>query len=265
MSTHPSAGDRSIVAVTFDFWNTLVRDTGGIREARLDAAAEALDAVGGRRVDRAELEAAFERAWDAYVADWQANRPTGADHAVRRMIELLEIDDAAGEPLLAVFTDPPSGWHPPLTDNVADCLAELRDAGVAIGIICDVGLTPSTRLRRYLVDHGVLDHFDHWSFSDEVGVFKPDRRIFEHARDGLQEATGRTFEAGEMAHIGDLRRTDVAGARAFGALAVRYSGANDDPGDAEAGTDTVEGDLVVTDHAFLAAALGLAEPRPVTD
>jgi FMN phosphatase YigB (HAD superfamily) len=84
-------------------------------------------------------------------------------------------------------------------------------------------MTPSTSLRRYLDAHGVLEHFDHWSFSDEVGVYKPDRRIFEHALGGL----GVT-EPGRVAHVGDLRRTDVAGARGMGMHAIRFAGINDD-------------------------------------
>ena len=79
-------------------------------------------------------------------------------------------------------------------------------------------MTPSTSLRRQLERHGLLDYFDHWSFSDEVGWYKPAPQIFEHALAGL----GVT-EPARAAHVGDLRRTDVAGARAHGLLSVRYS------------------------------------------
>jgi FMN phosphatase YigB (HAD superfamily) len=90
----------------------------------------------------------------------------------------------------------------------------------------------------------VLALFDHWSFSDEVGWYKPDRRIFEHALAGLGGV-----DPGRAAHVGDIRRTDVAGAQAMGMLAVRYCGISDD-------TDSgPEGDVVVADHAHLSAAL----------
>ena len=59
------------------------------------------------------------------------------------------------------------------------------------------------------------------------------------------------------AHVGDLRRTDIAGAQALGIVAVRYSGVFDDPGSPTDGTDEVEGDHVVGDHADLPAALGI--------
>src|SRR6185437_7984696 len=88
------------------------------------------------------------------------------------------------------------------TEGIEECLAALRDAGVRIGIICDVGITPSVTLRRHLEDRGLLGYFAHWSFSDEVGVYKPDPVIFRHALAGLG-----VIDPADAAHVGDLRRT----------------------------------------------------------
>ena len=112
-------------------------------------------------------------------------------------------------------------------------------------------MTPSTILREHLEKHGLLEWFDHWSFSDEVGVYKPDRRIFDHALAGLGGV-----DPAEAAHIGDLRRTDIAGAKALGITAVRYTGVFDDP----PAEGLPEADLVVADHADLATALLSADP-----
>ncbi|MBI2708240.1 MAG: hypothetical protein HYX34_00885, partial [Actinobacteria bacterium] len=60
------------------------------------------------------------------------------------------------------------------------------------------------------------------------------------------------------AHVGDLRRTDVAGAQALGILAVRYSGVFDDPPPPDG--PPVEADHVIADHAELPAVLGLGVP-----
>ena len=257
------------LAVTFDFWNTLVCDTGGIRKHRLDACAAIL-AEAGATVDRGDLEVAFQRSFDVYERHWHDNVPFRAADAVQLILADLELARGAGSPvvdgletsfadLVSAFTDPPEGFVPPLTDNVAGCLAVLRDAGVRLGIICDVGMTPGRTLRRYLANHEVIDCFDHWSFSDEVGVFKPDPVIFAHALDGLASALGAPVPRRRAVHVGDLRRTDVAGAKAFGMGAVRYAGVFDDPGDADLGTDTMEADAVVTDHAVLPAVLGVTE------
>ena len=134
-----------------------------------------------------------------------------------------------------------------LAEGAEDCLRTLKDAGVKLGIICDVGYTPSSTLREHLIRHGVLPLFDHWSFSDEVGAYKPSPVIFQHALDGLG---GPAPE--RVAHVGDLRRTDVAGARAMGMVAVRYTGISDDDTQPEP-----EADHVIAHLAELPAVLGL--------
>lgn len=236
-------------AVTFDFWETLVRsDKGAFRVARRAALAEEL-AAHGLPAELDAIDAAFEHAVSRFNASWEANEQFTGHHAAELILEHLGHDPSpqVRERLVESYLDAGAELPIPLTDHVADTLRSLREAGVRLGIICDVGLTPSRTLRRILDGHGVLELFDHWSFSDEVGFYKPDARIFHHALDGLGGVAPE-----RAAHVGDLRRTDVAGARAMGIRSVRYSGANDD--------DPVHGpeaDVVVTDHADLLAALGL--------
>jgi len=131
-----------------------------------------------------------------------------------------------------------------LTPGMAEAIGVLVASGVRVGIICDVGLTPSITLRRALDHHGLLVQFGHWAFSDEVGVYKPDAAIFEHALAGLGGVA-----PDRAAHVGDLRRTDVAGARAMGMTAVRYRGVADDP------TEGPEGHHVLMDHVDLPGLL----------
>ncbi len=94
----------------------------------------------------------------------------------------------------------------------------------------------------------MLRFFDHWSFSDEVGCFKPWPAVFEHALEGLG-----IDDASSVAHVGDSRRTDVAGAQAMGMTAVRYTYFVDAP--AHTGP---EAHHVLDDHAKLAPALGIS-------
>ncbi|CAN5865364.1 hypothetical protein BH24ACT3_BH24ACT3_07580 [soil metagenome] len=240
-----------VSAVTFDYWNTLVREDAGKRDHRLDAWLGLLEGE-GMAVERERLGAAFAANWRAFDERWKANRPFGAADAAEFILGELgysvppELNDA----LVATFTEP-GERRPELTPNVAATLRRLQGAGVRIGIICDVGLTPSPVLRRFLADHSVLDAFDHWSFSDEVGCYKPSPDIFDHALAGLGVDDPAT-----AAHVGDLRRTDVAGARAAGMVAVRYRGIFDDPGP-EDDPAPPEGHHVVTDHAELPEVLGI--------
>ncbi|MCU1369919.1 MAG: HAD-superfamily hydrolase, subfamily variant 1 [Ilumatobacteraceae bacterium] len=242
-------------AVTFDFWNTLLdAETAGIRDRRLTAKLGVL-AEAGFDVDGEIVRGAMRHAGQQFDRRWRENQYYGAQHAIDDIVEQLGIDASpelrAG--LLATITDPDPAHDPKPTPHIGEALEGLRSAGIRIGIICDVGLAPSTTLRRFLVGHGLLEYFDHWSFSDEVGTFKPDPAIFDHALTGLGG-----IAPGEAAHVGDLRRTDIAGAQGHGVFAVRYAGIFGDPGRAEDGSDGVEGDAVIADHADLLAALGLA-------
>ncbi len=241
-----------VEVVTFDFWNTLVVEDPTIFAIR-KAAWETILADAGRVVTGAAIDEAMHRSWEAYVAAWKANVGFSAFEAVEVALGHLGHGDVARpvvDALLDIYRNPPSDRFPTLTANITACLAQLHAAGIRVGIICDVGLTPSPVLRRYLEQQDVLDYFHHWSFSDEVGVFKPDPRIFAHALEGLGAPKPE-----HAAHVGDLRRTDVAGARAYGMVSVRYTGVADDP--LLDGAPVVEADLVVADHAALPAALGL--------
>ena len=212
-------------------------------------------------LDVPRVNAAFEHGWQAYRKAWQSNEPFSAVEAVPLMLGYLGVETAPPsviDELLAVIVDPPAERRPPLTPHIAETLAALKDAGLRLCIICDVGLTPSTALRRWLDAHGVLQYFDHWSFSDEVGVFKPAPEIFRHALDGLSAAAGRAIEPARATHVGDLRRTDIAGAQAAGMTAVRYTGVADDPvSGGIAGDCDAEGDFVMADHADLPGLLGI--------
>jgi putative hydrolase of the HAD superfamily len=233
-------------AVTFDYWNTIVRADADQGTYRVRAwREEYLDA--GHDVDEETIRAAFRTAWDEHHASWLRNEQYLGARAGELAIDLvaLPVDPATRTRLVERFLTAGEEAGFTLCDGVDTTLEELRRRGVRLGIICDVGFTPSSGLRRMLAGFGLLDHFEGWSFSDDVGWYKPAREIFEHAL-GYLAATPHT-----TVHVGDLRRTDVAGARAMGMTSVRYRGANDDEGPGP------EGDHVLDDHAALMDALAL--------
>ena len=242
---------RQVEAVTFDFWETLVlTNNAGTRSARAAAIHEALGRY-GYNIDGDALELAFEHCFGLFNEAWRDNRQFTARDAGEIVLERLAagIVGEAREAGIAAFAEGAAGIDVRLADHVEETLIALKEREIRLGIICDVGLTPSPALRGYLAAHGVLDLFDYWSFSDEVGAYKPDRRIFEHALAGLGG-----IEVARAVHVGDLRRTDVAGSKSMGMTSVRYRGAFDDPAVANA----LEGDHVIDDHADLLAVLGLA-------
>ena len=122
-----------------------------------------------------------------------------------------------------------------------EAVRRLRHRGFRLGIVSDTGFRPGRVLRRQLSEVGILDCFEPGglAFSDEVGVPKPDPRIFERALSGLD------VTAAEAVHVGDLKFTDVAGARSAGMRVVRFTGCADDL------EDGPEADAVISSHAEL--------------
>jgi putative hydrolase of the HAD superfamily len=266
----PILSPTSLTAVTFDFWDTLVHAPREVatRVMRSQHLADALEAV-GIPTDPAALDLAIDEVRRAFDRAWSGNRQFHAPDAVKVLLASLGEEPAgvppAGRAALVRAIRGDDRQVPALTPNVAPTLARLKAGGLRLGIVCDVGFAPSTVLRGHLRHHGVLHLFDHWSFSDEVGAYKPHAAIFQHALEGLG-----VDDPGTAAHVGDLRRTDVAGARAFGMVSVRYTGSNDDDGipvdgdrvrrgrsELEA-TDHIEADHVLADHAQLPTLLGVA-------
>jgi HAD superfamily hydrolase (TIGR01549 family) len=241
-----------IRAVTFDYWNTLVATSNQALYERRAEDWHALLTEGGHSVTVDAIGTAFSGSWDSFRDAWRANRQYVTADGVDRVLELLElaVSPELRDLLIDRYGDAGLATELELAPNLIPALDRLQGAGVRIGIICDVGMSPGTTLRKNLEHFGVLDRFDHHSFSDEVGVYKPDPSIFEHALGGLRS------EPHQSAHVGDLRRTDIAGARAAGWTSVRYAGLYDDDG-GEDDLAHVEADHIITDHLELPDVLGL--------
>lgn len=245
-----------IEAVTFDYWETLVSEGAGI-DAEEDGSMNSRQLRvwsqilrdAGIPVDDVAIEQAFRYNWEVFHECWRANVQHGPREGTPLMCEFLGIDPPTEVHEVLVESFAVVGREAPLqlAPHIETCLRDLRDAGVRLGIICDVGMTYSPTLRARLEDFGVLELFDHWSFSDEVGSFKPFPEVFEHALGGLG-----VEDPSRSAHVGDGRRTDMAGALAMGMIAVRYTHFNDPPADTGP-----EGNHVVDDHAKIPATLGL--------
>jgi FMN phosphatase YigB (HAD superfamily) len=232
-------------AVTFDFWNTVMwEEPGSLRTARLEVWPGTL---GDPVPAPAALQEAHDAAHRAYEQAWREGRQFTVDDAAELIASRLGGLPEGAVPLLVEgYCEAGRRAAVHMSEGVRDCLQELRAAGIRLGIVCDIGLTPSHVVRELLHRHGLLELFDDTAFSDEVGHYKPDRRIFEHALAGLGGV-----EPERAAHVGDRRRTDVAGARAMGMTTVRYNRVHDE---VDGGP---EADHVVNDLAELPVVLGV--------
>lgn len=240
-------------AVTFDCWQTLMVevDPAQGRRARIElVAACARDA--GRPISQQGAREVLDAALRRHHQSWHAQVATGASEVAHWALESLQLPGATVAELA-----PDLGRA--LARASLDCemralvgaratLERLAEAEIRRALICDTGLSSGEVVRQLLARLELLDLLEVQIFSDELGVAKPHARMFESALRPLGVA------AADATHVGDLRRTDIAGARAVGMRSVRIRDHFDDP------SPHAEADAVADSHAHLCEILGLS-PR----
>jgi putative hydrolase of the HAD superfamily len=232
-------GFAGIRTVTFDCWGTLIVD------ARADLAraqrVEAIGAICGVE-EAGRAEALLNEAWAVHFDHWVAGRQWGSGGMASWIAErTLGGTDGVATRLTEAFEEAALRTGIGVVDAAEETLASLKESGYAIALVCDTGFTPGRVVRRLFAQHDLPGHIDAWAFSDEVGVPKPAQAMFEAA---LGAAGGRPG-----VHVGDLRRTDVAGARGAGLSSVRFTGVWDDT------SDLLDADVVIQDLRELAGLL----------
>ena len=238
-----------IKAVTFDFWETLVRDSPeNLRQQRALRIQALHRVLAGSGIGEPEVAEAYDRSERVLVERfWGRHRDPSIAEQVRLVLETVSpgvsraMPPALFEEALAGYIEPVLHVPPELTPGAADAVRGLAARGVALGIVSNTGRTPGVILRRVLERHGLLRHFTAISYSDEVGYRKPDAEIFRRTLAELG------VEAGEAAHVGDSPVADVQGAQGVGMRGVHYTAAGR-PGAAHA-------DLIVADLGDLASRL----------
>jgi putative hydrolase of the HAD superfamily len=210
----------AIHTVTFDCWSTLIYELPG-QDGRAVLAQSVARATG---VEPAVAAQALAAAWRVHQETWHRREVFGAPEQLQHALQLLGVSlvPELHARLLRELEDAILGREIRAIEGARELLATLRRAGVRTALICDTGFTPGRVVRGLLDRVGLLDHLEVAIFSDEIGVAKPHARAFTSALSALG-----TVAAG-AAHVGDLRRSDVAGAQAAGMTAVRFRGHNDD-------------------------------------
>ena len=206
-----------IEAVTFDLWNTLLENR-DFTELRVGSLKRALGEE-GFAIPESELLRAYEAASGHYRREWELNyRHLSVERRVEYILKELGIASEAElkQSVVVSFMNAFNVDTPALKEGVEETL-ETLNGEYGMGIISDTGVTPGSVIREYLERQGLLHLFTSTVFSDEEGYCKPHRRVFEKALNELG------VEAEEAVHVGDLLRTDVAGAKGMGMKAVWVS------------------------------------------
>jgi HAD superfamily hydrolase (TIGR01509 family) len=101
-----------------------------------------------------------------------------------------------------------------LIPGAAELIHELKRRGYRLALVADG--YPGT-YRNVLAQHGLYDCFDVFAISEEVGVVKPDARMFAHAL-GLLGVPPAAYASTVM--VGNHLERDIKGANALGMISV---------------------------------------------
>ncbi|MDQ4143110.1 MAG: HAD family hydrolase [Actinomycetota bacterium] len=232
-----------IRAVTYDCWGTLLKDHDweGAMTRRAGALSRYVD------LDAEQAQALLKEAWDKHDEAWRQVETFGPGRMAAYCLEKHGIeDDEALASLTREFEEASLAGGVDAVEGARETITALKENDIRIGLVCDTGITPARVVRELLDKGGLLENLEVQCFSDEVGVPKPGNDIFAKALAGLG------CRPPEAVHIGDLRRTDIAGAHDIGMHAIRFRGVHDDRSDA------TDAHIVIDRHEELLEIIGLA-------
>lgn len=180
----------------------------------------------GVKVTSAALDRAYDASGSYLGRVWADNRDVPVVEHVRAILAAVDpalpgrlppevlgaLVEAYAQPILVV--------PPAVDDGARGALERLRGQGIALAVVSNTMRTPGATLRRLLERFGLLPFFAHVTFSDEVGVRKPDPEIFALTLRALG------VEAAAAVHVGDDPVLDVLGGRSAGLRTVQVTSAS---------------------------------------
>jgi putative hydrolase of the HAD superfamily len=199
-----------IQAVTFDLWNTLFSNK-SYTQLRLQQFFQFLH--------KREIFLPFDKFEEAFHANFHFTEVTFEEIEFRhiytedRILKVLEsikvqITNSDIEILKNKFESEMLN-DPPLLKNGVKQTLELLAPECKIGLISNTGVTPGKTISKILKEYNILQYFDITVYSDETGLFKPHRKMFEKPLDEFN------IKPENAVHVGDMLETDVKGANEF--------------------------------------------------
>jgi putative hydrolase of the HAD superfamily len=175
---------RPIGAITFDLWDCLFHDdsdepkrtAAGLPpkpRARRDLLYTLLSKHGP--VDRVKTDLAFDVQDAAFRKVWHDQHVTWS--VTERMTVLLDglgakLPEDDFKTLVEALETMELEYRPNPAPGAVEALARLHGRW-PLAIVSDAIFTPGRNLRVLLRDAGMLEHFDYFVFSDEIGHSKP--------------------------------------------------------------------------------------------
>lgn len=216
----------TITAITFDFWQTLYKNQPIKHDDRLRKLKDDVECGSGAQFSTQQIKAAVDVARQTWTDTWaQEHRTLPAGEWISILLRALDVTVPADHHRAIQQRMETSILDvPPLPVEEAPSVLARLAGDYRLAVISDTGITPGRVLRQILENDNLLQYFDHLTFSDELGRSKPHRQAFEATLTALNAQPAQTI------HVGDLLRTDVAGAQGVGMFAVQYVGVTRDDG-----------------------------------
>jgi len=235
----------SIKLISFDFWGTLYHNKPSLVEKQNTVIQQFLKRASFDDALLDKVSKAISFAWTKWDVLWKEEYRTLAVHDwLAIVLEYLEVELSED-----FFTTCCSELQALLfTGNTKEIpgvrpILESLYTHYKLSIISDTGIESGDYMRR-LIRKDKLDYFDYAVFSNEFGRSKPHSSLFNALLTYFQ------LEPEEVVHIGDLRRTDIEGAKSVGMHTIRFSGCKNDEN-----SMYNEADFVIDDYALLPGIL----------
>lgn len=211
-----------IKAITFDCWDTLLDDDESRENKRREHFRFTLN-ENAFLVTQDEIDELFLKEAELFKNYIIENKKTRSSRERIETILLLanaQIPESEVDKL-AIFCDRIAlELLPPVVPGSKDAL-EILSQHYKLGLICNTGWHSAQTVRQILEENDLPKYFSHLTFSDEVGVAKPHKQIFEYT---LEKLGSRTEEA---VHIGDSEYSDIVGAKQANMKAILFAGVNE--------------------------------------
>jgi len=183
----------------------------------------AILSAAGHPLNRRRVERAYERSGSFLGGLWSRACDVPVDGHVRAILDGVETGLAdrlsadVMSRLVEAYSQPALLVPPAVDEGALGALGVLGRGGVTLAVVSNTMRTPGVVLRQILDRHGLLGYFKHATFSDEVGIRKPDPEIFALT---LRAVGGDPDHA---IHVGDDPVLDVEGAQAAGMRVIQVT------------------------------------------
>jgi putative hydrolase of the HAD superfamily len=209
--------------ITIDLYNTLIKTEKFSlnNSARLKVLKNTLQDVANFDINEASFARILEESWAFYTKIWVNDLRTPSTSEIINYIWAkfgLNVGNNAAICYVIKFFEESILLFPP--DFLPNAIESVKNLSVnyKVGIISDTGFSPGVIIRELFARVGLTNYISAYSFSNETGVAKPHPRAFTTILEQLN------IDAADSLHIGDIERTDIAGANAVGMKSIRFDG-----------------------------------------